>query len=170
MRILLREDKRHRAIRAEFAEQEGSHVFHLAGVAMKLRYLKARAAIEDVRIQRIGSYIRILVSTNRMPVMKRDLAIVAAAEDSSRTTLLLAAINPIRMLVVGDDVVKLRCRLVVPGTPGASTVHGDCGALIDSHQNDVGVLRIDPDGVIVVAARRAFPRNKILTAVGGLVA
>src|SRR5262249_8438633 len=105
-----------------------------------------------------------------MPVMKRDLAIVASADHTRGAALLLAAINPVRMLIVSDHVVELRGRLVVPGTPRASPVDRDCGALIDSQENDVGILGIDPDAVVVVATGRAFPSNKVLTAIGGFVA
>src|SRR3954463_103091 len=73
------------------------------------------------------------------------------------------------MLVIGNHVIELRRRLVVPGTPGTAAIHGNGCTLIDAHKNDVWVLRIDPDGVIVVAARRAFPRSEILPAVGGFV-
>src|SRR5262249_968626 len=170
MRVFLREDQRHRAVRAEFAEQEGGYVFHLAGVAVKLRDLEAWPTVNDVRIEGIGSYIRIFVSTNRMPVMKGNLAVIAPTDQSSRAALLLSTVNPIGMLVVGDDVIQLRGRLVVPGTPRAPTVHSDRRALIDSQKDDVGILGIDPDSVIVVAAGRAFPCNKILTTVGGFVA
>ena len=73
------------------------------------------------------------------------------------------------MLIIGDYVIKLSSWLVVPGTPGASAVDRDRGALVDAKQDDVGIFRIDPDGVVVVAARRAFPRDKVFSAVSGLV-
>ena len=41
-------------------------------------------------------------------------------------------------------------------------IHGDGGALVHGQQNDIGIERVDPDGVIIVAARRAFNRRKVL--------
>jgi hypothetical protein len=63
-------------------------------------------------------------------------------------------------LVVGAHVVELRRRLVVPGTPGAAAIHADGGALVHGQQDDIGILGVDPDGVIVVAAGRAFNRGE----------
>src|SRR3954451_16775264 len=136
---------------------------------MESRHLEARATVNDVRIERIGGHIGVLVCRNRMPVVRGDRAVVAAAQDAGRTALLLSSVNPIRMLIIGDYVIKLSSWLVVPGTPGASAVDRDRGALVDAKQDDVGIFRIDPDGVVVVAARRAFPRDKGFSGVSGLV-
>ena len=142
----------------------------MAGIAVEPGDFEPRTAIDDVRIQRIGSHVGILISADRMPVIRRDLAIIATAEHSSGAALLLAAINPVRMLVVGDDMIELRGRLVIPGTPGASTVDSDRGALIYAEKDDVGILGIDPDRVIVVSAGRALPGDEVLTTVGRFVA
>src|SRR5438874_1189041 len=73
------------------------------------------------------------------------------------------------MLVVGHHVIELRGRLVIPGAPCTTAVHCNRRPLIDPHQDDVRILRIYPDGVIVVAAGSAFPGSEILAAVCGLV-
>ena len=125
------------------------------------------AAVDDVGIQRIGRDIRVLRRAHRMPFAKSDLAVVAAAGHTRRSALLLAAIDPVGHLVVGNHVIKLRGRLVVPGTPGAAVVHADGGALVESQQNDVGVFRIDPDRVIVIAAGRALDGREAGAGVGG---
>src|SRR5580704_12915618 len=104
-----------------------------------------------------------------MPIAERDLAIVAAARRSHRTALLLAAVDVIRELIVGAHVVELRRRLVVPGTPGAAVVHADGRPLVEREQDDVGVLGIDPDRVIVVAARRALDGGEALAGVVGAI-
>src|SRR5271157_40477 len=127
------------------------------------------AAVDDVGIQRVGRNVRILRRAYRMPFAERDLAIVAAAGDARRSALLLPAIDPVGHLVVGNHVIKLRGRLVVPGTPGAAVVHADGRALVESQQDDVGILRIDPDGVIVVAAGRALDGREARAGVGGPV-
>src|SRR6185312_1339085 len=104
-----------------------------------------------------------------VPVVEGDFAVVAPARCARRAALLLSAIDPIWELVVGDRVIELRRRLVVPGAPGAAAVYGDRRSLIDAQQNDVGILWVDPDAVIVIPARRALPRDEVPAAVGGLV-
>src|SRR5271157_610248 len=127
------------------------------------------AAVDDIRIQRVGRDVSVLFGAHRMPLAKRDLAVVAAARDAHRPALLLAAVDPVWKLVVGDDVVELRGRLVVPGAPGLAVIHADGGALVDGQEDDIGVVGIDPDGVIVVTAGRAFDGRKTLAGVGGAV-
>ena len=78
---------------------------------------------------------------------------------------MLSAINPIWELVVGDHMVELRGRLVVPGTPGGPAIHRDGRALIAGQQDDFGMFGIDPDGVIIVAAGRAFDGRESLPCV-----
>src|SRR5438067_13814705 len=73
------------------------------------------------------------------------------------------------MLVVGDHVIELRGRLVIPGAPCTTAVHCNRRPLIDPHQDDVRILRMYPDGVIIVAAGSAFPGSEILAAVCRLV-
>jgi hypothetical protein len=68
-------------------------------------------------------------------------------------------------LIVSDDVIKLRGRLVVPGAPRFATIHTDRSALVRREEHDVRVLGIDPERVIVVAAGRAFERGPRLAAV-----
>src|SRR6185437_8772423 len=104
-----------------------------------------------------------------MPVVEGDFTVVAPARCARRAALLLSAVDPIRELVVGDHMIELRRRLVIPGAPGAAAVYGDGCALIDPQQNDVGILRVDPDAVVIVSTRRTLPRIEVLAAVGGLV-
>ncbi len=54
-----------------------------------------------------------------------------------------------------DGVIKLRSRLVVPGAPRLAAVHRDQRALIGDEKNDVGMVRINPQVLIIVAARCA---------------
>src|SRR5262249_11435381 len=59
--------------------------------------------------------------------------------------------------------------LFVPGAPGSPAVDRDRRALIDPQDHDVRVVRIDPDAMVVVTARRALDRREILASVGRLV-
>src|ERR1039457_6229631 len=108
------------------------------------------AAVDDVRMERVGRNIGIFGRAHGVPLAHRDLPVIPAAGHSGRAALLLPAVDPVGELVVGDHVVELRGRLVVPGTPRAPVVHADRGALVEGQQDDVGVDRIDPDGVIEI--------------------
>src|ERR1035437_5711823 len=104
-----------------------------------------------------------------MPLAERDLAIVAAARDAGGAALLLSPVDPIGRLAVDDDVIELRGGLVVPTAPGGAVVDRDGGALVGCQQDDVGVQRIDPDGVVIVAAGRALDGGEALAGVVGAV-
>ena len=134
-------------------------------------HIEARdlAAVNQVGMQRIGRDVSVFFDADRMPVAKSDFATVAAAGGAGRAAFLLAAVDPVGKLVVGDDVIELRGRLVVPGAPGFAAVDGDGRALIGGEDNDFGILGIDPDGVVVVAAGSAFDGGEGCAGVGGAV-
>src|SRR5205807_6782492 len=100
---------------------------NLAGLAVIARHL---AAVDQIRVERIGRDVAVFLRAYRAPLAKGDLAVVAAAGNACRAAFLLAAVDPVRELVVGDDVVKLGSGLVVPGAPGLAAVHGDGRALV----------------------------------------
>src|SRR6185437_1855597 len=104
-----------------------------------------------------------------MPVAVGDLAVVAATRHPGRSALLLAAVDAIRKSVVGGDVEHLPGRLIVPRAPRLTAVHGDRRALVAADQDDVRVVRVDPNAVVVVAARRAFDGREGVSAIGGPV-
>src|SRR5256886_7900762 len=85
-------------------------------------------------------------------------SVVAAAHDSGGPALLLAAVHAVRELVIGADMVKLRRRLVVPRAPRRSAVHRDDGALVAGEQDDLRVVRVDPQAVVVVGPRGTAER------------
>ena len=120
-------------------------------------------------MQRVRRNVSIFFDSHRRPVAERNGTEIAAAGGANRATLLLSAIDPVRKLVVGDDVIELRGWLVVPGTPCLAAVHSDGRALVHRQRDDVGILRIDPDRVIVVAAGRALDRSEILACISGFV-
>src|SRR5207245_466023 len=99
----------------------------------------------NVWIERIGSDVTIFLRRNRSPVAERDLAFAAATFDSDRTAFLLTAVKPIRKRVVRANVIQLRGRLVVPRAPALAAIHGNDRALVRAQQNDVGIIRIDPN-------------------------
>ena len=92
------------------------HARHLPRAPIVARHL---AAEHDVRIERVGRHVAVLLDADRVPFAERDLPVVAAARDARRSALLLAAADAVRPGVVGHDVVELRRRLVVPRAPAS---------------------------------------------------
>ena len=130
------------------------NVLRLTGATIESRQF---AADDNVWIERIGNDVTIFLRRNRSPVAECDLAFVTAAFDSDRTAFLLTAVKPIRKRVVRADVIQLRRRLVIPRAPALSAIHGDDRALVGPEKNDVGIIRIDPNILVIVATGRAAP-------------
>ena len=123
------------------------------------------AAVDQPRMVRIGRHVAVLLDADRVEVSKRNRAVVAATQDFGTAALLLTAEHPIRKTIVGDHVIELRRRLVVPRAPRRATVDGDGRALIDAECDRVRIVRVDPHRVIVVAARRALDADPRRSAV-----
>src|SRR5205807_140664 len=122
------------------ADRFRADILRLAGAAVEARHL---AAIDEVRIERVGSDIAILLDADRVKLAEGDLAMRATTAHGRRAAFLLAAIDPVGKLVVGDDVIELGRRLVVPGTPGLAAVECDNRALVASQKNDLRIVGID---------------------------
>ena len=103
-----------------------------------------------------------------MPVAEGNLAVSAATTNPGRAAFLLSAVHPIGKLIIGNDVIKLRTWLIVPAAPRLSAVDRDDRSLIAGREDDVGVVGIDPNGVVVVAAGTAFEYLERLAAVRGV--
>src|SRR6185312_6827074 len=161
---------RHRANRAVIGIAGGhwSDVGDLPRVAVVARDAAAGTAVNQVRVQRIDRGATVFLDADRMPIVRGQLAIVTARRHARGTAVLLAAANPVRPGVVDADLVHRGGRLVVPGAPGLATVHRDDRALVAVDRDDVGIVRIDPGLLVIVAARRATQSGPCLAAVGGL--
>ena len=81
VRIDRRKQKRGRAQKAILARAHrlGSHVLDLAREAVVARGL---AAVDQMRVERIGSDVAVLFHAHGTPVAEGDLAVVAAAGDA----------------------------------------------------------------------------------------
>src|SRR5258705_12704751 len=66
------------------------------------------------------------------------------------------------------EVIDLRGGLVVQTPPGLPAVNGDYRALVAGQNDDVRVVRINPNVLIIVAARCAAKRRPGLASVGRL--
>src|SRR5207244_3855828 len=124
VRINRRKKQRRSAQKAIFSGTADlrPHVLHLSRGAVETADL---AAIDEIGIERIGRDVAVLFDADRTPFAKGDLAIVAPAGDAGRAALLLASVDPVGELVIGDDVVKLRGGLVVPRAPRLPAVDTD---------------------------------------------
>src|SRR6185312_5775159 len=92
-----------------------------------------------------GSGVAILADAHRRPVVEGDAAGIAAAGDAGRAAVLLAAASAV----------------------GEGVVDGDDGALVGGERHDVPVVGVDPDVLVVVAARGTAPAGEAMAAVGG---
>ena len=147
------------------AQRPWAHVLHLTGAAVVARH---PATVNDIRVQRIGGDVAVFRYAHRTPLAERDLAVIATTLHARRAALLLPTANPVRKRVVGGDVVELRRRLVVPRTPRLAAVDRDDGSLVGGDEDDVGIVRVDPEALIVVATGRAADRLERAATVGGL--
>src|ERR1700726_4521711 len=130
------------------------YVLCLTSAAVEPRQFSAD---NNVRIERIGDDITIFLGRDRLPIAKRDLTRVAAAFDSDRTAFLLSAVKPVGERVVCAHVIQLRARLIVPRAPGRPAVNRYDRSLVRAEQNDVGIVRTDPNILVIAAAGRAAP-------------
>src|SRR5581483_1710616 len=100
--------------------------------------------VNNIRVQRIGCNIPVLFRAHRMPVPEADRSIVAPALYAGRSALLLSAVHPVSNAIVGNHVIELRCRLVVPGTPDFPAIDVFFNDSVDTEKDNVRILRIDP--------------------------
>src|SRR5262249_25614182 len=165
VRIDRREHERRRAQEAIFSRAHclRGDVLHLARRAVEARHFPSE---NDVRIERIGGNVAVLLNADGLPFAEGDLSVRSPTGDADGTALLLAAVRPVGKLVVRDDVIKLGRRLVVPTAPRFAAVDADRRPLIAGQQDNVRVFGIDPDGVIVVAAGRSLDGGERLAAIG----
>src|SRR5690348_2095460 len=169
VRIERREHHRLRAVSPVFAiaQGNGSNVLHLPGAPMEARHLGTAGAVNDVRIEGVGGSVAVLDDADRAPVAEGDFAVVAPAEDAHGAAFLLPTAHLVGKIIADGHVVKLRRWLVVPRAPGLAAVNGDDGALVADQQNDVGIVRADPEVLVIVAAGRAAQAGPALAAVTG---
>ena len=60
------------------------------------------AAVDGILVERVGRNVSILFGAYRMPLAKRDLAVISSARDTHRSAFLLAAVHPVRKLAHSD--------------------------------------------------------------------
>src|SRR5580698_1528581 len=132
---------------------------------------KSQGAVHeyDVGIGRIKSYETRLPTRQWKPIKVGDLSERASTGDRKRTAVLLASVYPVGIAVVSSDLVDLGCFLVVPRTPGLTTIETDRCPLIAAVHDMVRVSGINPPLIRVITAGRTFKSDQCTTAVGGSV-
>ena len=175
VRIVRRNHDRRRPLKAVFQigraariRKIGPHrnVLHLAGAFVEARDVALVVArINNIRIGRIGRDVSGFSAAYRIPVVAPDFAVIAAAGNRDRRIVLLRAVHVIRIARVGGHVIELRGRLIVLPGPALAAIQADCHAAIVAGNHAPGVLRIDPQSVIV--AVRNFDLVERASAIGG---
>src|SRR6266566_3644977 len=131
-RVLRRENQR-RHLRRVVLVAANEDVHNLSSGLVEAHHAAVPPArVNNIRVQGIGRDVAELEPTNRKPIAKTDLAVIAAAGYGGGAAILLWRVGNIRELIVGDDVIELPRRLVVPRTPRLPSVDANRCALIDS--------------------------------------
>src|SRR4029077_3400236 len=105
--------------------------------------------VNDVRIARVRDDVAAFAPANGVPVAAIDEAVVAARSNADGRIVLLGAVYAVQKIVVGGDVVELRGRLVILRGPIFSPVHGDGGTAVVAVDEAIGIVGINPEGVVV---------------------
>jgi len=102
-----REEERRGAIETvvALAQDDGGNVAGLSGVAVEDGDF---AAVDQIGMQGIGRDVAVFFDADGGPIAKGDFAEVAAAGGADGAAFLLASVDPVGKLVVGDDVIELR--------------------------------------------------------------
>ncbi len=111
------------------------------------------AAVDDIRIVRVGRQVSAFAAGRRLPVALADAGAVGTMRDADGRVVLLGSVNAIREISVGGDPVKLGGRLVVVAAPAFAAVKRNLGAAVVSDDHPFRRLGRDPE-IVVVAVRR----------------
>src|SRR5438034_7208025 len=85
--------------------------------------------------------------------------------NADSAAVLFGSLRLVREAIIVVNVIKLCGRLVVPGTPRLGAVNGHNRALVAADDHAVWIVRINPELMIIIAARRAFDRGPLLAAI-----
>src|SRR2546423_8385358 len=151
---------------AEAAKRRRGNILRLSCALIEaVKTSVSIAAINDVGISGVRRNVSGFARTDGVPVGKSNGAVVTATGRGDRAAILLRAIDAVRKLVVHGHVIELRSRLVIPGTPGLAAIHADAGALVATENHALRVRRINPKGVVIVAAGSALDGLKLFAAI-----
>jgi hypothetical protein len=117
-----------------------------------------RAAVDRLGVERVGHDVVALAPRRDLAEVRQVDPVQArgAAGHARAARVLLRTVDPVGESAVGRDPVDLRGRLVVPGAPGLPAVQRDDRTLVGAEDLATRVCRVDPQLLVVVAARRAL--------------
>src|SRR5437016_14411548 len=120
-----------------------------------------KPAENHARIQRVRRDVTVFIARiDWPPIMKIQRAVLAAAWCCHGIAVLLRAIHPVRKLGIRYHVIELPCWLVEPRAPRLTAVARYDRALVTAQNHPPRLIRINPQFVIVVAARCASERRE----------
>src|SRR5208282_1728375 len=106
-------------------------VFDLVGAAVEARDVALIVAgIHDVRVGWIGRDISRFPASDLIPTVAANGGVIAAAGNRHGGIILLRAVYVVRRPRIGDNVVKLRGRLVVLAGPRLASIKADGNAAV----------------------------------------
>ena len=145
-------------------------ILFLARTHVQARELALARAVHDIAIPRAGQYGASLASRTGHPVLRRLVGAVAQPRqrrnDQRAALVLLRAIELVRIVVVHEDLVDLRCALVVLRAPAGAAIDGDVRAAVVGLHHEVRIGGVDPD--VVVVAVRCLGGGKGTAGIGAL--
>src|SRR5258707_6607850 len=97
----------------------------LLRAAIEARVLILSIAVDYFWVARIGNHEARFAAAGRKPVARPDHTLIVEARDGQIGIILLRAVNIIRKLIVGRDVVELARGLVVLRRPGVAALDGN---------------------------------------------
>ena len=112
------------------------------------------AGIDNVGIARIDGHVAAFSAAHGVPIGTPDGAVIAGSGDADGAVVLLRAVNVIRKIVVGDNVIELRGRLVKLSGPVSAAVDGNGGAAVVAVDDAIGIVGIDPQAVMIAVRQR----------------
>ena len=122
------------------------------------------AAVNDIRVQRIGHHVTALRSGGSLPFVLGDLSAVATRQDTDGGIILLRSKYAIRIMVVRTHPVELRRRLVHIRAPVVAAIKAHLCAAVVGNDHTVAIGGVDPE-IVVIAMRRVDVAERF-TAIG----
>src|SRR5262249_1999222 len=120
---------------------------------VEAREVAVAAGVHDVGIVGARRDPATLAAAHLVPVLLTDRPAAGAAGDAHRAVVLLRAADLVGDVRRRDHVIELRRRLVVLAGPRRAAVVTDVGAAVVAVDHAVGIVRRDPEAVVVAVGR-----------------
>ena len=128
-------------------------------------YDAVAAREQDLRVARVGDHGAPFPSGHRLPVERRDRALISSAPRGNRAGILLRGVDPVRIRIVRRHVVHLLRGLIIPRAPRRAAVERHDRALVVPHEDAISIGGVDPHLLRIVAAGRPLESGERVAAV-----